>query len=192
MPETKFCTRCQEIKPLADFYLSKQTGKPSASCKLCTSRAAREWSKNNPERSRQFVREYRKNNLERDKARQRENYYICREARLQYGKEWRQANSEKIRQTARISQAHSLARKHGAEGTFTFDQWQAICDYYGNKCLACGEQKPLTIDHIVPISKGGRNDITNIQPLCAYCNNSKQQKIIDYRPTVPEWAKQAN
>jgi 5-methylcytosine-specific restriction endonuclease McrA len=37
--------------------------------------------------------------------------------------------------------------------------------------LCCGEAKPLTVDHVVPVSKGGSNDISNIQPLCLECND---------------------
>jgi hypothetical protein len=55
---------------------------------------------------------------------------------------------------------------------------------YNHTCLCCGRQEPeiaLTIDHVVPLSKGGAHDISNIQPLCGSCNTSKYNKTIDYR-----------
>jgi len=51
----------------------------------------------------------------------------------------------------------------------------------GNKCLKCGSNKKLTVDHIVPINKGGENKLFNLQTLCKSCNSWKGTKIIDYR-----------
>lgn len=44
-------------------------------------------------------------------------------------------------------------------------------DFY--RCLKCGTHKDLTIDHIIPTSKGGENTIENMQTLCHSCNSSK-------------------
>ena len=44
------------------------------------------------------------------------------------------------------------------------------------KCLGCGEapgRKHLDIDHNRPISRGGDNDIGNLQLLCGHCNSLK-------------------
>lgn len=74
-------------------------------------------------------------------------------------------------------------RRRQAEGRCTPDEWLALCSHYGNRCLACNrDDLPLTVDHIVPISKGGTNWPDNLQPLCWPCNQRKHVKIIDYRP----------
>ena len=45
-------------------------------------------------------------------------------------------------------------------------------------CQECGTMKKLTIDHVVPISKGGTHSIGNLQSLCLSCNCSKNNKFI--------------
>lgn len=64
---------------------------------------------------------------------------------------------------------------------FTEVQWVALCERYNHCCLACGERKPLTVDHVVPISRGGSSDISNVQPLCLDCNRRKNARTVDYR-----------
>jgi 5-methylcytosine-specific restriction endonuclease McrA len=67
-------------------------------------------------------------------------------------------------------------------GTFTRQEWNMLCARYDHCCLACGASAPLTVDHVIPLSKGGTNMIENIQPLCRPCNSSKGTQTIDYRP----------
>ena len=46
----------------------------------------------------------------------------------------------------------------------------------GYRCRECGASKDdtsLEIDHIVPVAKGGTNDIDNLQTLCRECNSMK-------------------
>ncbi len=50
-------------------------------------------------------------------------------------------------------------------------------------CMRCGRPGRailITSDHIVPLSKGGSNDATNLQCLCSECNVWKADKHIDY------------
>ena len=52
---------------------------------------------------------------------------------------------------------------------------------YGNRCLCCGSYEKISLDHVIPISKGGKDEIENLQPLCKSCNSKKGIKTIDYR-----------
>jgi len=94
---------------------------------------------------------------------------------------WQQANPEQHKAHRKAIKA----RRRAAGGSFSGAEWRALCASYGHVCLACGETVPLTPDHIVPLSKGGSNDIDNIQPLCLRCNRRKGCNIIDYRPDCP-------
>ncbi|RRR65597.1 MAG: HNH endonuclease [Candidatus Viridilinea halotolerans] len=98
---------------------------------------------------------------------------------------WSRANPEKIRLRSLARRARHL----GNGGTFTLQEWVEIKRYYKFTCLRCRLQEPeikLTVDHIVPASKGGRHSIENIQPLCRSCNSIKQAQTIDYRPLWEE------
>ena len=75
------------------------------------------------------------------------------------------------------------ARIHGAEGNHTKLEWLELKKEYAYMCLCCKQQEPfikLTEDHIMPLSMGGSNDISNIQPLCWKCNNRKRAHFINY------------
>ena len=44
-------------------------------------------------------------------------------------------------------------------------------------CTSCGEQfsaEELTMDHRVPLSRGGKTSKGNVQPMCKPCNNKKK------------------
>lgn len=70
------------------------------------------------------------------------------------------------------------ALEKGAEGSFTAEEWNKLVEGCGGRCVMCRKKAKLTIDHIRPLSKGGSNYISNIQPLCMSCNSSKKDKDI--------------
>ena len=49
----------------------------------------------------------------------------------------------------------------------------------GHKCVYCGNSKQLTIDHLIPKSKGGKNTWENLVTCCSRCNVKKGDKTID-------------
>lgn len=58
-------------------------------------------------------------------------------------------------------------------------QKERILSRDGYKCVSCGSDKKLHIDHIFPVALGGTSDDSNLQVLCQSCNTSKGKKIID-------------
>lgn len=75
------------------------------------------------------------------------------------------------------------ARLAAADGSHTQEEWLALVAQY-DRCPRClrawnqiaprtGESSPITKDHIVPIARGGSNNIANLQPLCYSCNSIK-------------------
>lgn len=49
----------------------------------------------------------------------------------------------------------------------------SIKDEWGRKCAYCKSDVNLTLDHIIPQSKGGKDTRTNLVCACNECNNSK-------------------
>jgi len=45
------------------------------------------------------------------------------------------------------------------------------------ECVNCKVFGKVTVDHILPISKGGSDDKTNLQFMCGPCNQAKGDKL---------------
>lgn len=147
---------------------------------------SRQYAKTNPDKVKQTRQNWKRNHLE-----------AYREGERRRSKRWRANHPEREKevtakykrshpQTSKIAWQNWRARKKKNGGTFKTKEWIELCEKYDNKCVKCGERKKLTVDHVIPVSLGGRNDISNIQPLCAKCNREKHATIADYRPDAPE------
>ena len=51
----------------------------------------------------------------------------------------------------------------------------------GHVCVKCGSEKNLTIDHIIPVSQGGKCHLVNLQTMCKSCNLEKGASVMLYR-----------
>ena len=74
-------------------------------------------------------------------------------------------------------------RQRASKRDLTPEQWQRILKNQKFRCNMCGEKfgeaKPATIDHVIPLSKGGDLTSSNVQALCQSCNSSKNARIMD-------------
>lgn len=58
------------------------------------------------------------------------------------------------------------------------DQRKAVYAKYGSICYLCSKRGSDSIDHVIPIIKGGGNEIANLRPAHIKCNEQKGSKIV--------------
>jgi 5-methylcytosine-specific restriction endonuclease McrA len=76
--------------------------------------------------------------------------------------------------------AASAARVEAyARGDLTAAQWAEIQAAHDHRCAYCHGAYPLTLDHIVPIAKGGTHTASNILPACTPCNSQKGTRPVE-------------
>jgi 5-methylcytosine-specific restriction endonuclease McrA len=85
----------------------------------------------------------------------------------------RYATSEKLKEDNRARRRVRRARMANVSVDLTAHQWKAIKVAYRNRCAYCRRKRPLTQDHLIPISKGGEHTASNIIPACRPCNSRK-------------------
>lgn len=176
----KKCTKCGKTKPVSEFHIKyKLIGNYRSHCKVCVNNKNKEYKLEHIEeekkRSREYARFHRKENLEATKRWRDRNPDRARELSRKYASE----RPEKRRQYERTRRSMI----NGAVGKITYREELALFKKYDYRCLCCGrDDVKLTIDHIVPISRGGSNTIENAQPLCSKCNSRKGNRSTkDYR-----------
>jgi len=125
----------------------------------------KKWYKKNKEKKDKQVIEWRKKHRK-----------SCSKASVR----WAKRNPEK----KAFENGKRRAMKINAKGSHTLEEWEELKKKHDYRCAICDEREPfvgqkserLTEDHIVPLSKGGTDDIGNIQPLCFSCNCKKYNK----------------
>ncbi len=50
--------------------------------------------------------------------------------------------------------------------------------YVCKGCGACGPNVEVEVDHIIPVSRGGKDTLDNLQTLCFKCNRGKGDKVL--------------
>ncbi len=57
--------------------------------------------------------------------------------------------------------------------------WSKLVNRYGGRCAYCGvKPETITVDHVVPVNRGGRHSIGNVLPACGSCNSAKRDVFL--------------
>lgn len=158
----KTCNKCLKEKSINLFYKDKsKLDGLTTICKNCKNISNLMWQKLHPDAVNKSKEKYRKNNPEKTR---------------QAISNWQKNNPEAV-----ANKSHKRRAKI-KNGSCHVDK-KELQKLYGSSCLYCGSTESITIDHIVPISRGGIHAIGNLAPACAFCNSSKGTK------TLTEWRK---
>lgn len=88
---------------------------------------------------------------------------------------------EVIRAIAKLRRAGFIKYEKRFHGIIprdvSLDLRNTIFERDGYCCSKCGAVSELEIDHIMPVSKGGGNEESNLQTLCKTCNRRKSSRM---------------
>lgn len=193
--QEKPCTRCLSVKPLAAFAPQKLGWLgTTAECKSCRQLRNREYRTSHPDKVKESSRrgyfrnnptlrrkraEWSKNNPEKRKLQAQRYYYRNREKIKVKQRVYLPQHRAKNRATYLLAKARRRGNEKHAAGVCSPDQWKAKCDLWSWRCYLCGcqlSEKTVTIDHRIPISRGGSNWPANLAPACLNCNASKRDR----------------
>lgn len=162
--------------------------KSNRGCIECAKNKLKNWQKQNPDKVRNLDRKRherdkdRRNALQRQYAREHKDQATQRkrlwaslnpEKRLAIQKRWNEKNRHKINAYAQNRRALLYCA-----GTHTGEDVEVIFKAQSGLCAICSMVLVKKhVDHIMPISRGGRNTKDNLQILCPSCNLIKSNKI---------------
>ncbi len=195
----KICSKCKKEKPTTNEFFSKSKSQSDglySYCKDCQNERykkyyadkkehhqnrRKKYYKQNKEQQINYSKEYQKNHPERTKQIKKRHSIKRSEYIKARVKKWIAANpihNRLIRQRVRLSGINydSLTLNELIEiyNLHKTDNDLYICHY----CHKALEFSETTIDHIIPISKGGSNSADNITIACLKCNAKKGDRIL--------------
>lgn len=74
-----------------------------------------------------------------------------------------------------VARMHGDRRGRSAKGALRKSKRRTVLARDGHRCVMCGcaDETLLTLDHVIPRSRGGPNSNDNLQTLCRACNEAK-------------------
>lgn len=186
------CRTCKECKPDSEFNKEPRvkSGR-TASCTCCTrnhSKLSAQKSRKDPEKRKKILLATRKccqkhGDKYLELARQ---YKKKNSIRLHNElRQWKNNNRDKVLLHAKTYAHNKRMRLKGEYARTDSKTLELIIVFWGNKCAYCGG-KYEAIDHVVPISKGGKHSSDNLLPACRKCNASKYVRDVEEFGFIPE------
>jgi hypothetical protein len=184
--QTKCCTKCKEIKPITEFYKRNDCRfdvRPE--CIKCSSILYAEYYKKTQEARKEYGKKYSKiwheKNKEKANKISAKYYRDNNERERKNGREYRKKHPEKCRENnrrRRALRANCITEIVNELQVYEIHNWVCgICGKRINKKLTKPNLKSKSLDHIIPLSKGGTHTYNNLQPAHLSCNMSKNNKI---------------
>lgn len=161
------CTRIEKNRDQRERKARHSGPKSARPCRECGRQIGEDRRRDAKFCSRKCIDDYRTKNVDRS-----EYLESTREARAAYVREWRRKNPA----STRVSKYRRRAFE--ATGRISERDWSRLVARYESRCAYCGKKCKVTLDHVVPLSRGGANTIGNALPACKSCNSSKHSKFI--------------
>ena len=86
---------------------------------------------------------------------------------------------EKLKENNRIRARNYRKRLAQVGGYSYLEHYPEIYQRDGGKCVYCGTTEKLGLDHLIPLIKGGDNEIDNLVLACKQCNAGKSGRLIE-------------
>ncbi len=137
----------------------------------------RKWRANNPERCRELSRRKRAENPElyRNSNRKwmRKAYKTRGDEIRAFSNRWKRNNPDKVLEANYRYRTRKISA--GTEDCSERIRELLTCEL----CFWCKEKmKSITIDHVVPLSRGGRHEPENLVAACPRCNCSRGNRLV--------------
>lgn len=141
-------------------------------CRKCGYEASKKYASTHKKEAVQRSLRYKANNPEKVRLSRAK----TRIKRVEYDKAYRQKYAIHYRHR-HAERMHVRRARMQNNGVFLITN-KELKRLYGGSCFYCHKVGKMTIDHVVPISRGGRHSIGNLVSACKPCNSSKHDKFI--------------
>ncbi len=93
--------------------------------------------------------------------------------------QWRRDNPEAyLRKSRRDSSKRNALKRNADVRVVTDADLRRLLHRQAGRCAYCAEPEPTTLDHVVPLVRGGRHSIGNLVWSCSPCNKSKGGRLV--------------